>query len=188
MRIIQRLLRTMSLGTLACVAVACTASGTLETGFRPASPTSPASASAPQQEPENESEPPTPGPLESAATSPKKPTKAAKVTKAKKATKGNRKHPRGDDELTEEEGDNVDRSFGLGKYATEDKDPPKAEEELPESGRHIGDKCDDDDQCASHGCNGGHCDHQYGHTVPKGDQCDYDNQCDSNHCYDDTCQ
>jgi hypothetical protein len=83
-----------------------------------------------------------------------------------------------------------DSSGGGGNYGrTSSSPPPKPPEpELPESGRKLGQPCDDREQCASNLCEFDVCAKHYNDKLTKGEKCDYDNQCISDHCYMDECE
>jgi hypothetical protein len=70
--------------------------------------------------------------------------------------------------------------------------PPKPAEPppppLPESGRKLGQPCDDREQCASNLCEFDVCAKHYDDKLTTGEKCDYDNQCVSDHCYHDVCE
>ena len=69
------------------------------------------------------------------------------------------------------------------------KPPPPPEPELPESGRLLGVRCSEDEQCATNYCSFDVCaKHSYSDKMTKGEKCDYDNQCLSDHCYEDKCE
>ena len=80
---------------------------------------------------------------------------------------------------------------GGGNYGRTSSSPspaPPRKPELPESGRMLGQPCDDREQCASNLCELDVCAKHYSDKLTKGEKCDYSNQCISDHCYEDTCQ
>jgi hypothetical protein len=76
-------------------------------------------------------------------------------------------------------------SYGETASTSSREPPPPA---LPESGRKLGQPCDDRDQCASHECEFDVCAKHASDLLNKGEQCDYDNRCASNRCHDHECE
>lgn len=83
-----------------------------------------------------------------------------------------------------------DTSSGGGGYArASSSPPPPPEPELPESGRKLGQRCQDDDQCATNNCEFEVCAKKhYTDKVTDGEACNYDHDCVSDHCYHDVCE
>jgi hypothetical protein len=83
-----------------------------------------------------------------------------------------------------------DSSGGGGNYGQTSSSPPKPREpELPESGRMLGQRCQDNDQCASHYCSFEICEKEhYMDKVTNGEKCSYDHDCVSDRCYHDVCE
>jgi len=76
-----------------------------------------------------------------------------------------------------------------GRSSSSSPPPPPPEPELPESGRLLGVRCSEDDQCATHWCSFDHCaKRSYMDKVTDGEKCDYDHDCISDHCYHDVCE
>jgi hypothetical protein len=66
--------------------------------------------------------------------------------------------------------------------------PPPPKPRLPESGRLIGQACEDHEQCASDYCDFDVCTKKSGGKLSKGEKCDYQTDCASNRCYEDKCE
>jgi hypothetical protein len=84
---------------------------------------------------------------------------------------------------THESGGNGGRSS-----SSTSKPSPPPELPLPENGRKLGQKCDDDEECASNLCEFEVCAKHTNDKLTKGEKCDYSSQCVSDHCYEDECQ
>jgi hypothetical protein len=65
--------------------------------------------------------------------------------------------------------------------------PPPPKPRLPESGRRIGQACEDHEQCASDQCDFDRCTQKSGTKLSKGEKCDYQSDCTSNRCSEDKC-
>jgi hypothetical protein len=177
MRIIHGLLPSLMLVVAAC-GPTNSAQDPGPTWFRapPAAVAEPAQAQpAPAIDPEPET------PLERAAAkitdATKKPGKPAKPTKASKPKKSQRAS-------TDTDSDDGDWD----QQPAHETPPPPKKKQLPETGRHIGEECDQDSQCVSNDCTFDRCEHRTNTRMPKGEKCDYNNECESNNCYMDECQ
>ena len=96
-------------------------------------------------------------------------------------------HPASTTKPTKPKSDNS----GGGNYGRSQKaspPPPPPKPTLPESGRMIGQPCDENEQCASDLCEFDHCKLKSGGKLSNGEKCDYQSDCTSNRCSEDKCE
>jgi hypothetical protein len=76
-----------------------------------------------------------------------------------------------------------------GRSSSSSSPPPPPGPQLPESGRLLGQRCSEDDQCATHNCSFDVCEKKhYMDKVTNGEACNYDHDCVSDRCYHDVCE
>jgi hypothetical protein len=76
-----------------------------------------------------------------------------------------------------------------GRTSSSSSPPPPPKPELPETGRKLGQPCQDNDQCAANNCEFEVCAKKhYMDKVTNGEACSYDHDCVSDRCYHDICE
>ena len=80
-----------------------------------------------------------------------------------------------------------DGDYGGGR-STPAPPPPPRKPELPESGRKLGQPCEDNEQCASDLCEFDECKQKSGTKLAKGEKCYYSSDCISGDCTEDVCE
>jgi hypothetical protein len=85
--------------------------------------------------------------------------------------------------------DSTSGGGNYGRSSSSSSPPPPPKPELPETGRKLGQACQDDDQCATNNCEFDVCAKKhYMDKVTNGEACSYDHDCVSDRCYHDICE